>query len=153
MSICTGLLRSEEFPDGKYFAQIKDTNNITWKIIIAKNENKINFKYLESGRGRLDYEGELFSLYKNDITDKVPEINLSKDMKYDIGFIPFFRDLSVTIYGTLGDLSKISYGHSTYIYEANFKYVPYKHYDVFQNQFKKDRNFNTNDFIEQNLNK
>jgi len=32
-------VNSEEFNNGKYFAHIKDSQNITWKIIISKQDN------------------------------------------------------------------------------------------------------------------
>ena len=78
-----------------------------------------------------------FFLYKNDITDKVPEINIDNNMKYQLGSIRFFRTLNVKIYGILGKPSRISYRHSSYIYGADFKYVPYEYYDLFQKELKK----------------
>tara|TARA_A100001037_G_C14835649_1_gene494137 strand:- start:67 stop:558 length:492 start_codon:yes stop_codon:yes gene_type:complete len=141
------IARSEDFPDGKYFAHIRDTQNIIWKIIITKKDNSLIVNYLESGKGKFDYEGAIYFFRKNNITHKVPKINLDDKMRYDLGLTVFFRTMSVHIRGTLGKYSKLSWGHSSYIYDANFKYVPYKYYDSFQEELKNNKKLTTNDFL------
>ena len=136
----------EEFPDGKYFAYIKDSNYLKWEIIVLKEKNILKVEFLEVKKGMFDYEGLRVFVRKKELTNQLSDLEINDSLKYDFGLINFHPTLEVHIFGTLGKLSKLNWQHSSYIHSVNFKYIPYKFYNSFKDKLSENRNLTTETF-------
>ena len=137
-----------DFVDGKYFAYIKDNNSLRWEIIIIKENNELKIKFLDIKKGEFDYEGLTTFIPKTELTNKLSNQEIDNTMEYALKGIPFYGTLNVNIYGTLGYSSRLSWKHSSYLHSADFTYIPYKYYNSFKEELKKNRRLTTNIFLE-----
>jgi len=135
------------FVDGKYFAYIDD-NSLRWEIIIIKEKNELKIEFLDVKKGKFDYEGLQVFIPKTELTNKLSSQEIDNTMGYGLQGIRFYGTLNVNIYGTLGESSRLSWKHSSYLHSADFKYIPYKFYKTFKEELKKDRQLTTNIFLE-----
>ena len=82
-------------------------------------------------------KGLIIFIPKTELTYKVSSQEIDNTMEYALKGIPFYGTLDVNLYGTLGELSRLSWKHSSYLHSADFIYIPYKYYNSFKEELKK----------------
>jgi hypothetical protein len=148
----SSVVSGEEFPDGKYFASVLVTGQYMndrprWTVIINKENNKIEVLSLNINESNVGCCCCTLDIPDIDLSDRLIPIDIVNN-KFDFGRIKFVKNIKIWFYGVFGKFSKITFS----IYpqsgiEARFKWVPYKHYETFQNMLEEDSEFNTDDLL------
>ena len=146
------IARSEDFPDGKYFASVLVTGNYyndrpRWTVIIKKENSKIEVLSLTINESSVGCCCCTLDIPDMDLSDRLIPIEVVNN-KFDFGKFKFIKSVKLWFYGEFGKFSKLVF----YVYDqgsidARFKWVPYKHYEIFENKLKDNPKFNTNDLL------
>ncbi len=145
----SSVVVGEEFPDGKYFASVYDTQKIRWHIVISKQYNFVKVLILEFGPARVSAGGteSIHTSEKIDISRYTKPVKLEKGKNFDFGRFKFYQTSLVWFYGTLGKFSKVVWSrYGSMMEEARFRFIPFKYYKSFQKELLKNPKLTSEEF-------
>ena len=148
----SSIAKGEEFPDGKYFSSILVTGNYyndrpRWTVIINKKNNLIEVLSLKINKSTVGCCAFTLNIPDIDLSDRLSPVTIVNN-KFDFGRFKFIDNIKLRFYGKLGKFSKLTFNvHDQGGIEARFKWVPYKHYQTFQNRLKENPKCNTDTLL------